>query len=577
MSQAPAGPSTPGGITRPPVQNQSQTTINTIVHNLPNLFAMHSRNELSESQLIQLRNLMHTHFRQVIASSMAANRPNPLLDLPPAIDPTMPFMGKPPLISKEAYTALINTTTQHIREAMNQRAQQAKKDAQAQAQSQNTTQFPSSSTGTSAPNQIQPQIAGNPPQASNVQTTNNTSILNPINNAVRPIQVPQGAVTSSGMANPAPIPQQTTMSSIPTTSSQAQLTSNGLPPGVLPYSTMRAIMKLTQEQRTKWLKEDPSRTGAFSVSAKYWTSRTATTNPSNTSTAGPSRSTPSPSQSQLQAQTQLPTSIAPSALLTPPIPQQTNTVPPANAQQSTSVPAPTTSTAPTINTAAPSVVQLSTKADSASAHLQPSTVEDTSKSDKSIPDQTKQTPSDPPPPTGEAGIKTEVTTTISSADPALPPAAANMENAVIATVTGKEGGFATALPDPKVFALKPPPPPPEPENVRRKRKCKEFIGELHPGLEMEYGVDKVIGDILDELIDEGLKGATRLAKHRKSDKVELKDIAFFVDQCWGLENPGFDALGHTHRKTHIPPERERRRTRVVNPRAARLGKAREED
>ncbi|WVQ66679.1 uncharacterized protein L199_004868 [Kwoniella botswanensis] len=595
---APAGPSTPGGTVRPSAPGQSLMTINTIMHNLPNLFEMQSQGRLTDVQIVQLRQLMHTHFRQVIASSMASGRPNPLLNLPEALDPTMPFDGRPPLISKEAYSASIATTTQHLKEAMAQRA----KDVAAQNQNQNQSQISQPSMNTPPTTQPQPQSQSQtqnnaipsvplPPQPQRSQQQALQSTLQPISTSgpsarpvapnVIPNQIPQGAVTSAGMAkinsNPTSVPSPASAAASTTapaaagqntgTSTAIKSQPNKVPNGILAYSTMRELMKLTPEQRTTWLRADPQRTSAFNLSAKYWTSRTnanaaanANANANVNANAAASSSTSQSSQA-----TQRPTTIAPSALLTPPIPPQTNAVPPPTNPKpipQQNVPPSTTTLGDTSKSDPSQTAPATAPAPSKEETKNPPSTEDNTKPATTNDDKTATVKDSDEAPKAPVGAV---------ADPALPSAIANPQ-------AGSEvPAFASALPDLKTFALKPPPPPPEPENVRRKRKCKEFIGELHPGMEMEYGMDEVIGDILDGLLDEGLKGATRLAKHRKSDKVELKDIAFFVDQCWGIETPGFDALGHTHRKTHIPPERERRRGRAVNPRAARLGQGRARD
>ncbi|WVW86371.1 hypothetical protein I302_108416 [Kwoniella bestiolae CBS 10118] len=609
----PPGPSTPGGTTRPPGPQQSVMTINTIMHNLPNLFEMHAQGKLSTPQLTQLRQLMHTHFRQVIASSMAAGRPNPLLNLPPAIDPTMPFMGRPPLISKDAYSALIATTTQHLSDAMAQRAKGVAAQNQNQA-SQGSNITTTSTTNTPptqpqvqsqthapppiqhAPPPIQTTIPPRPPPPqqpvqSTITPNQPLAASSSTPTTIAPSQIPQGAVTSAGMAKsnsnptsvPSPAPTASSISSATATGGRNAGTPNtnnsantAIPAGILNYNTMRELMKLSPEQRTAWLRAEPGRMQAFNLSAKYWTSRTnANSNANananvNNAAAGPSR-TPQPSQ-----QSQLPTTIAPKALLTPPIPQTLTAPAPAPAAAQPPAPVPAENPNPTTSQPQPDSEE---KKEVPPAETKPG---DTSKPEPSFIEEKKAATED----VSTQPSKEDITPTDASksvapppADPALPSATANPQIDQPAGEAGTSSvpAFATALPDPKTFALKPPPPPPEPENVRRKRKCKEFIGELHPGMEMEYGVDEVIGEILDGLIDEGLKGATRLAKHRRSDKVELKDIAYFVDQCWGIENPGFDALGHTHRKTHIPPERERRRGRAVNPRAARMGQGRGRD
>lgn len=85
---------------------------------------------------------------------------------------------------------------------------------------------------------------------------------------------------------------------------------------------------------------------------------------------------------------------------------------------------------------------------------------------------------------------------------------------------------------------------------RRKRKVTEMVAEEAPGLEIEHGVQRVsllylatmtqsqnpltvadfqiLSEYLDAWIDEAAEGAIRLAKHRKSSKVDLKDMALSI-------------------------------------------------
>ena len=39
---------------------------------------------------------------------------------------------------------------------------------------------------------------------------------------------------------------------------------------------------------------------------------------------------------------------------------------------------------------------------------------------------------------------------------------------------------------------------------------------------------QVLGDVMDSFILEAARGGMRLAKHRKAEKVEVKDVAFFL-------------------------------------------------
>jgi hypothetical protein len=95
---------------------------------------------------------------------------------------------------------------------------------------------------------------------------------------------------------------------------------------------------------------------------------------------------------------------------------------------------------------------------------------------------------------------------------------------------------------------------------------------------------QIVSDYLDAFIDEAARGAIRLAKHRKSARVELKDMALFLGtsmltwdvQGWHIDVthdvrlPGFNVqLPH---RQHISADTERKRGKAVAPRAARKGK-----
>ncbi|KAK8853400.1 hypothetical protein IAR55_004106 [Kwoniella newhampshirensis] len=523
--QAGAGTTSTGtGIGRPP-NPHSVSTIQTILHNLPNLFQMHERGTLSDLQINQLRQLMHTHFRQIIASSIAAHEPNPLLSLPPAIDPTLPWQGRPPLISKEAYSELIAKTTAHIKEAM------AKRTAELQAVQMARGGGPSAGV---VPNPSSPMIGNQPTGIVRPGMTGGTGGVSPRLNgqAGGSGSTPVGAGTSGMLSRPS---------------------NSGPLSGLLTHEQLRGLAKLQPLERQEWLSRDPARLAQFNMSLKYWQTQSR---PADTGAPRPplnaQQSRPPPAQ---------PTASSPAAGIAPAAAAISSIVPPAALSSSTAstvltasatAPASTPDPTPGPSTIAPSV--------NSSTASQPNAEQ--SASTTATPDTITTTtipPAQPPQPEGTAVF--------------LPSAATN---------PASNPAFATALPDARMFELKPPPPPPpppEPEDVRRRRKWIEFVEELAPGMEVEQGVDEVLGDILDGMIEEGVRGAVRMAKHRKAEKVELKDMAFFIDRLWDTVVPGFDAM--PHKRVHAAPERERerRKAKTVNPRAGRTGgpRGREED
>lgn len=114
-------------------------------------------------------------------------------------------------------------------------------------------------------------------------------------------------------------------------------------------------------------------------------------------------------------------------------------------------------------------------------------------------------------------------------------------------------------PPPPAPVRQPSPPkviPPEPEGPRRKRKLREYMKETAPHLQLELGMDDVFGEILDSLVDTATKDAIRLAAHRKSSRVELKDMALVLENYHDLVVDGFNV--QVPKKVHVEPERKGR-------------------
>jgi hypothetical protein len=54
---------------------------------------------------------------------------------------------------------------------------------------------------------------------------------------------------------------------------------------------------------------------------------------------------------------------------------------------------------------------------------------------------------------------------------------------------------------------------------------------------------QILGDVLDSFVLEAAGGAVRMAKHRKSDKIEVKDAAFFLGES-GVASASFLVAPH---------------------------------
>ncbi|OWZ38255.1 hypothetical protein C361_04736 [Cryptococcus neoformans Tu259-1] len=499
MSRPPsAAGSAPGTPTPRTAASGGTTPIHTIVQNLPNLFQMYEKGTLSDTQVTQLRTLMHTHIRQITANALSSGRSNPLYSLPDAINPSLPWKTQPALVSPEQFDLMIKTVTKQLIEAA---TAAAAKRAREKAAADVTSAAAGGSSagagvgvGTAGEGQVQGQGAG---QGSQMGTPIGAGAGVGGAGISRP-GTPMSA-TSSGTSlrasqpSPAPQVQGTTVSTPPTVGSTGTTTGPtttsvipGMaaatpprprphPPGIYSHTELTQLAKLNAETRNAWLAKDPQRQQQFSASLAYW------------------RSQP---KSNFQPQNRPPPNTHPAGR-----PPPSNANAPGSSSNPISVTTPNPSATTSFATALP---------DARSFALRP------------------------PPNQNQNQIQTQ------SARPPAPPA-----------------------------------PPPEPEPLRRKRVLHAMLGEIAPGLAMEMGMDDALSEVMNKLLEQGFEGAMRLAKHRGADKVELKDMARYIDHAWDMVVPGFDAAPSHH--VHVAPERERKKGRTVVPRAAAKSVVRKDD
>ncbi|GAA5999193.1 transcription initiation factor TFIID subunit 12 [Rhodotorula paludigena] len=72
-----------------------------------------------------------------------------------------------------------------------------------------------------------------------------------------------------------------------------------------------------------------------------------------------------------------------------------------------------------------------------------------------------------------------------------------------------------------------------------KRKIRELVEAVDPEERLSDEVEDLLLEICDEFIDSVTRFGCQLAKHRKSDRLEVKDLALHLERSYNIRVPGF--------------------------------------
>ncbi|KAJ2750498.1 Transcription initiation factor TFIID subunit 12 [Coemansia aciculifera] len=101
--------------------------------------------------------------------------------------------------------------------------------------------------------------------------------------------------------------------------------------------------------------------------------------------------------------------------------------------------------------------------------------------------------------------------------------------------------------------------------ILSKRKIQELVSEIDPTERLEPQVEDILCDIADEFIESVTTFACKLAKHRKSDALEAKDLQLHLERNWNIRIPGFASEEiRSVRKTTVPQTHQEKISAIVN-------------
>lgn len=105
-------------------------------------------------------------------------------------------------------------------------------------------------------------------------------------------------------------------------------------------------------------------------------------------------------------------------------------------------------------------------------------------------------------------------------------------------------------------------------SILGKRSIQDLLAQIDPEERLDPDVEEVLLEIADDFIESVTSFAVKLAKHRKSDVLEAKDVLLHLDKQWNITVPGFGGDEYRSYKRPSVSETHKQRLSVVRKSAA---------
>lgn len=92
-------------------------------------------------------------------------------------------------------------------------------------------------------------------------------------------------------------------------------------------------------------------------------------------------------------------------------------------------------------------------------------------------------------------------------------------------------------------------------------RLQDLVNEVDPDEQLDEDVEQILLDIADEFIEDVVKSACAIAKHRNSTSLEVEDVKLCLDRKYKIWVPGF---GETKLPKKMSNEAHRQRMALID-------------
>jgi len=99
--------------------------------------------------------------------------------------------------------------------------------------------------------------------------------------------------------------------------------------------------------------------------------------------------------------------------------------------------------------------------------------------------------------------------------------------------------------------------------VLDRQRLRELVKEVDPMEQMDDDVEDVLLQVADDFIENVVASSCQLAKHRRSNTLEAKDVQLYLERCWNMQIPGFGAEETRPYKKAVTTEAHKQRMALI--------------